>query len=146
MITASPVCLAASSLCINRRLAIIASSRSVMRHENMRLSKFLDIFIGIGIPLLVMGLSYIVQPHRFDILEGFGVQPVIYRCLPAIFLVYIWPVVLSLISAGYGCKSHRFSRSSLQALQSDFSSHVDESYDRCCSLPTVASTLGSTFA
>ncbi|TXT13458.1 hypothetical protein VHUM_00825 [Vanrija humicola] len=118
VLTASPVCLAASSLCINRRLATIASSRSVMRHENMRMSKFLDIFIAIGIPLIVMTLSYIVQPHRFDIVEGVGVQPVIYRCLPAIFLVYIWPVILSLISATYGCIAVRFFVSRRRELRS----------------------------
>ena len=46
-------------------------------------------------------LDYIVQGHRFDILEDVGCWPTIYLSIPAIPLVYIWPLIISLISVPY---------------------------------------------
>lgn len=77
-----------------------------------------DLCIAVGIPVLVMILrefiltsfgvlfsdirpDYVVQGHRFDILEDVGCYPTIYNTLPAYFLVFMWPVVLGCISFVY---------------------------------------------
>ena len=43
-------------------------------------------------------LDYVVQGHRFDILEDIGCYPVIYNTLPAYFLYFLWPVLLGAVS------------------------------------------------
>lgn len=48
--------------------------------------------------------DYIVQPHRFDILEDIGCYASIYNTIPAYFLVFMWPVVLGVISFVYSGK------------------------------------------
>ena len=80
-----------------------------------------DLCISLGIPVLVMilracyvffqllshllitlsPLDFIVQPHRYDILEDIGCQPATYNTLPAYFLVFMWPILLGLISFIY---------------------------------------------
>jgi pheromone a factor receptor len=122
--------LAGSSLCINRRLAAIASCRTVsISQREKRNLVLIDVAIAVGIPALVMILSYIPQPHRFDILEGYGCQNVVWKSLPAVFLVYLWPVVISMISLIYGGRTspippcvNQLIRDSHQASPSDSSS------------------------
>ena len=80
-----------------------------------------DLCISLGIPVLVMilracqvffhhylhllitlsPLDFIVQLHRYDILEDIGCQPATYNTLPAYFLVFMWPILLGLISFIY---------------------------------------------
>lgn len=96
----------ASSLCINRRLAIIATSKQAIVGTNQkRNAPIVDLSIGLGAPIVIMAASYVVQAHRFDIGMGIGCLPVVYPVLPALFLVVMWPLVFSLISAVYGGKS-----------------------------------------
>jgi len=76
-----------------------------------------DICIAAGIPTVIMVLrtlvfnlvnissnprvphvDYIVQGHRFDILEDVGCYPVVYNTLPAYFIYFMWPIVLGAIS------------------------------------------------
>ncbi|KIL55876.1 hypothetical protein M378DRAFT_560049 [Amanita muscaria Koide BX008] len=92
----------ASTLCITRRLYRIANIPVVShtRQEKLR-AVYCDLSVAVGIPVLVMVLHYIVQPHRFDILEGVGCYAVVYNTLPAYFLVFHWPVTLGFISFWY---------------------------------------------
>lgn len=95
--------LAASSLCINRRLAAIASSRSVIQDRKSKTRGIaIDLALGIGLPVFQMVVSYVFQPHRFDIMEGVGPEPLIWPCVGSILLYYSCPVLLYLISAVYG--------------------------------------------
>ncbi|KAL1671814.1 mating pheromone receptor Bbr2 [Schizophyllum commune] len=89
----------ASGLCISRRLYKISSMRSVSitRQDKIR-AICIDISIAVGIPILVMILHVIVQPHRFDILEDVGCYAAIYITLPAYFLFFMWPLVLGAFS------------------------------------------------
>lgn len=97
--------LSAASLCITRRLAGIASSRLVaMNQRQKRIALAVDLAVGLGIPAIVMTLSYIVQPHRFNILEGYGCEFFGYSSIPAFFLYFMWPLLISTVSAVYGCK------------------------------------------
>lgn len=92
----------AASLCINRRLYHIASIQavSVSRGEKRR-----DILVDTGIcvvfPIVYIALQYIVQGHRYDILEDLGCQPALYNTLPTYFISYMWPILIGLVSAVY---------------------------------------------
>ncbi|KAI0789239.1 STE3-like pheromone receptor [Abortiporus biennis] len=92
----------ASSLCINRRLYKIATVQAVTisRRERQR-AIFIDLAIAGGIPILVMALHYIVQGHRFNIIEDIGCNPAIFNTPPAYPLVFIWPVALGCVSFVY---------------------------------------------
>lgn len=48
-----------------------------------------------------MSPDYIVQGHRFNILEDIGCVPEIYNTPPAYPLVFMWPVLLGCISFVY---------------------------------------------
>lgn len=99
----------AAGLCISRRLYKIAVIKSVtVTREDKRRAVMVDLAITVGIPALVMALHYVVQGHRFDILEDIGCWPSIYNSIPAYFLVYMWPTLL-------GCVSFIFSALTLRA-------------------------------
>jgi pheromone a factor receptor len=49
-----------------------------------------------------MALHYIVQGHRFDIIEDIGCQYTVYWSWPAFVLIYLPPLVVSLIGCIYG--------------------------------------------
>lgn len=101
------VAIPAASLCINRRLYIIASVRTVtVSKAEKRRAIMVDLAIGLGIPLLEMILQYIVQGHRFNIFEDVGCYPVTWNTTPAYPLVFCWPVAIGLVSAVYCCESH----------------------------------------
>ncbi|KAH9856258.1 STE3-domain-containing protein [Lenzites betulinus] len=92
----------ASTLCINRRLYAITSVRSVsVTREDKRRAVIVDLCISIGLPVLVMSLHYIVQGHRFNIMEGVGCLPEIYNTPPAYPLVFMWPVLIGCVSFVY---------------------------------------------
>lgn len=65
--------------------------------------------------LRAFATAYIVQGHRFNILEEIGCYPAIYNTLPAYFLVDWWPIVLGLISAVY-CSEYSFRSSWLSMI------------------------------
>ncbi|KAI6095666.1 pheromone A receptor-domain-containing protein [Pisolithus sp. B1] len=99
----------AAGLCISRRLYKIAVIKTVaVTREDKRRSVMVDLGITIGLPVMVMALHYVVQGHRFDILEDVGCWPSIYNTIPAYFLVFMWPTLL-------GCVSFVFSALNLRA-------------------------------
>ncbi|KAH9039138.1 STE3-domain-containing protein [Lactarius pseudohatsudake] len=60
-------------LVINRRLFKIVSSTSVFKAPaEKRRALFVDLAIGLGIPLIQMPLQLVVEGHRFDIFEDIG--------------------------------------------------------------------------
>ncbi|KAL0952925.1 hypothetical protein HGRIS_007139 [Hohenbuehelia grisea] len=92
----------ASALCISRRLYSIASAKTAsITRQDKRRAVIVDLCIALGIPVLIMILHVVVQPHRFDILEDIGCYAVIYNTLPAYFLYFMWPVVLGSVSFVY---------------------------------------------
>ncbi|KAJ3759519.1 pheromone receptor [Lentinula raphanica] len=102
LIGAAGVGIPASTLCITRRLYRITSTRtvSITRDDKKRLI-YEDLAISAGLPLLVMLLHMIVQPHRFNILEEYGCSLPTYNTLPAYFLYYMWPILLGMVSFVY---------------------------------------------
>lgn len=98
----------ASTLCISRRLHTIATVQNVsISRSDKRRTVIIDLCIAVGIPFLVMALHYVVQPHRYDILEDIGCYAAIYNTIPAYFLVFMWPVLLGLISFVYSALTFR---------------------------------------
>ncbi|KAI5828257.1 pheromone B alpha 1 receptor [Schizophyllum commune Tattone D] len=93
----------ASSLCIIRRLYYIAKVRAVSktRAEKMR-AILVDALICVLFPLVYIALQYIVQGHRFNILENIGCYPAVTNTPVTYVVSYVWPVLLGLISATYG--------------------------------------------
>ncbi|KAH9943676.1 putative fungal pheromone GPCR, STE3-type [Amylocystis lapponica] len=98
----------AASLCINRRLYKISSVSAVtVDRKEKRQAVLEDIGIGLGVPILVMILHYVVQGHRFNILEDVGCTPDIYNTPPAYPLVFMWPILLGCISFVYAALTLR---------------------------------------
>ncbi|KAI0776716.1 pheromone A receptor-domain-containing protein [Trametes elegans] len=92
----------ASTLCINRRLYAITSVRSVsVTRDDKRRAVIIDLCISIGLPVLVMALHYVVQGHRFNIMEGAGCLPEIYNTPPSYPLVFMWPPLIGCVSFVY---------------------------------------------
>ncbi|KAK7680871.1 hypothetical protein QCA50_016181 [Cerrena zonata] len=92
----------AASLCINRRLYVIASVQTVsISRDEKRRAVLIDTLICVLFPIIVVALSYIVQGHRFNILEDIGCATAIYNTLLAYFLWTWWPLVIGVISAIY---------------------------------------------
>ncbi|KAF7372712.1 STE3-like pheromone receptor [Mycena sanguinolenta] len=96
------VAIPASSLCINRRLYKIASCQTVsVTQAEKRRAVLVDLAIGLGIPLLQMPLQFIVQGHRFNIVENIGCYPTTYNVAIAYPLSYLWPNIINIISGCY---------------------------------------------
>ncbi|EJF59107.1 fungal pheromone STE3G-protein-coupled receptor, partial [Dichomitus squalens LYAD-421 SS1] len=101
-IVAVAVALPAASLCIQRRLYNIASIKFVsITYAEKRRGVFIDLLIGVGIPLLQIVFQYIVSGHRFDIYEGIGCYVYTYNTALAYPFSFLWPLVISLVSACY---------------------------------------------
>lgn len=61
-----------------------------------------DISSGSGIlDLSLPFLDYIVQGHRYDLIEDYGCRPTTYFSIPAIFIVWLPPILLSVAAIVY---------------------------------------------
>ncbi|KAF4611600.1 hypothetical protein D9613_004065 [Agrocybe pediades] len=96
------VAIPAASLCINRRLYKIATcNKATITYAEKKRAVLIDLSIGLGLPLLQMILQIIVQGHRYDIWEDIGCLPTTVNTPPAYPLSFVWPNVISLVSAVY---------------------------------------------
>ncbi|KAJ7807360.1 STE3-domain-containing protein [Mycena olivaceomarginata] len=96
------VALPAASLCINRRLYQIATVRTVViTRADKRRAVLIDSLICGLFPSVYVALQYIVQGHRFNIMEDLGCLPDIYNTIPSYFISMMWPLVIGLVSAVY---------------------------------------------
>ncbi|KAG8215487.1 STE3-domain-containing protein [Butyriboletus roseoflavus] len=108
LIIGGAVAIPAASLCINRRLYQIASVQSVTKtRAQKRRDIMIDLAIGLGIPLLEMILHVVVQSHRFLLLEEFGCLPFTWNTPLAYPLVWVWPIVIGLVSGSYCIRTIR---------------------------------------
>ncbi|KAI0317113.1 pheromone A receptor-domain-containing protein [Amylostereum chailletii] len=96
----------ACSLAISRRLYNIVCLRTMGAQSNRekRNQLLLDLFIGLGFPVLVMGpFYYIVQSYRFEIIEEVGCGSTLIASGLTVVLVNSWPIVFPLISVVFYC-------------------------------------------
>jgi len=95
----------AASLVIIRRLYHIRVDSVKMVNlttAEKRRAVYVDLAIGMGIPVAGMILHYIPQGHRFNILEDLGCWPHTHNDWVAYVLVFIPPILIGLVSAVYG--------------------------------------------
>ncbi|KAF8647127.1 hypothetical protein AX16_006958 [Volvariella volvacea WC 439] len=134
----------ASLLCITRRLYHIACVKTVTTTRKCRRRDIqIDLAIGLGIPILMMPLHYIVQGHRFDIFEDFGCRPHIFNTPPAYPLMMGVPLALCLISSIYSVLCFKEFYKQRLNLQASFGSLTPSRYYRLMAM-TGANLLIST--
>ncbi|KAI0059694.1 STE3-domain-containing protein [Artomyces pyxidatus] len=107
IIIAENVAIPAATLCITRRLHLIISNATGTTTMNMRREAIIDLCIGVGLPILNVSLSYIVQGHRYNILEQVGCWPALYNTGATYGLVWSWPIIIGVISGCYGALALR---------------------------------------
>ncbi|KAG1853501.1 GPCR fungal pheromone mating factor [Suillus subluteus] len=106
IIIGSTFALPAACLCICIHLERVASvKRAQTSLGDKRIRQVFELSMCFGLPMVFMGLHYIVQGHRFDIIEEYGCRPTTYVSIPAIFLIWIPPLTLSVIALGFACSS-----------------------------------------
>ncbi|KAF5393307.1 hypothetical protein D9757_000484 [Collybiopsis confluens] len=102
IIIACNVGLTASTLAISRQLYDISKvSGASKTPQEKRRDMIINSIIAFGLPVLVMGLHFIVQPRRFDIFEQVGCQPATFNTLAAYLLFFMWPILIGLCSLVY---------------------------------------------
>lgn len=57
-----------------------------------------------------LSTEYVVQGHRFNILEDVGCYPALYNTLLTYFISGMWPIIMGAVSAIYGSTSRFFFR------------------------------------
>ncbi|KAJ7453830.1 Rcb2.42 [Mycena latifolia] len=96
--TGLPTC----CLCLCIHLERIASVRQVRTTpEQKRRRMIFDLLMCWGLPCITMALHYIVQGHRYDLVEDFGCRAAIYVSLASIFLVWLPPIIIVLLTLGF---------------------------------------------
>ncbi|EGN92608.1 hypothetical protein SERLA73DRAFT_65462, partial [Serpula lacrymans var. lacrymans S7.3] len=94
--------LPAACLCVCIHLEQVASVRQARTtSDEKRRRQIFEALMCFGLPLLFMGLHYIVQGHRFDIIEEYGCRPTTYVSIPAVFIIWVPPLLLSVLSLGF---------------------------------------------
>ncbi|KAK7046036.1 hypothetical protein VNI00_007031 [Paramarasmius palmivorus] len=96
LIIGANIALPAACLCVCIHLERVASTRvaSVTSLDRRRRTIF-ELSMCVLLPIVYMGLHFIVQGHRFDIIEDYGCRPTTYYSIPSIFLVWVPPLILS---------------------------------------------------
>ncbi|KAH7924990.1 fungal pheromone STE3G-protein-coupled receptor [Leucogyrophana mollusca] len=94
--------LPSACLCVCIHLERVASVRQAQTtHSDKRRRQIFEAIMCFGLPILFMGLHYIVQGHRFDIIEEYGCRPTTYVSIPAVFLIWVPPLLLATLSLGF---------------------------------------------
>ncbi|KAI0350979.1 fungal pheromone STE3G-protein-coupled receptor [Trametes cingulata] len=102
IIIGAGMALPAACMCISIHLAQVASvSRVQSSRADKRRRQLIELVLCFGVPLLWMGLHYTVQGHRFDIIEDYGCRPNTYISIPAIFLIWVPPLIFSAVTFVY---------------------------------------------
>ncbi|KIM42058.1 hypothetical protein M413DRAFT_445229 [Hebeloma cylindrosporum] len=111
--------LPSACLCVCVHLEQVSSVRLARTNiSDKRRRQYFEAFMCIGLPLIFMALHYVVQGHRFDIIEDYGCRPTTYFSIPAIFIVWIPPILLAigaLVYAGLALRHFMMRRLSFAA-------------------------------
>jgi hypothetical protein len=66
-------------------------------------SRVVDLAICLLLPVLIMGLVYLVMPFRYGIVQNQGCRVPMTKSWAAIFIMLLWPPLISLIASLYVC-------------------------------------------
>ncbi|KZV72297.1 STE3-domain-containing protein [Peniophora sp. CONT] len=103
---AAAVGIPAASFCISRRIFAISCVRSTgITHKDKVRDVVIDLCIAFVFPLVCIIFQYVVQGHRFDIIEDAGCFSVTVNVVPAYVLVYMWPLIIGCASFALSCMS-----------------------------------------
>ncbi|KAH9837844.1 putative fungal pheromone GPCR, STE3-type [Rhodofomes roseus] len=98
----SNVALPAACFALCMHLERIASARAVRITEaDKRRQIWVDSVLCFGVPAVYIGLYYVVQGHRFDLVETIGCRPETYVSIPEFFLIRFPPIFFSLGASVY---------------------------------------------
>ncbi|KAI0944378.1 hypothetical protein AcW1_002108 [Taiwanofungus camphoratus] len=96
----SNISLAAANMCVCIHLEQVSSGRLVMiTRSHKRRRQIFEAIMCYLVPVVWMALHYIVQGHRFDIIEGYGCRPTTHVSIPAIFLIWFPSLLMSVIAS-----------------------------------------------
>ncbi|KAJ6602981.1 GPCR fungal pheromone mating factor [Mycena sp. CBHHK59/15] len=96
----SNISLPASIFCLCIHLERVSSVRQVRTTPTQkRRRQIFDCIFCFGLPIIYMALHYVVQGHRFDIVEDFGCRPATYVSLASVFI--LWVPLLALSAASF---------------------------------------------
>ncbi|KAF8601912.1 fungal pheromone STE3G-protein-coupled receptor [Ceratobasidium sp. AG-I] len=142
LVIGGSVGITAASLCINRRLYNIATIKNVaMTRSSRRREIIIDLLLGIALPVLVMALHYVVQGHRYDIIEDVGCWPATYNTLLAVPMILMWPIIIGIASFVYaGLSIRAFLETRRQFSQVLSNSHSGINISRYFRLMALSST------
>nr|AYF56464.1 pheromone receptor [Coriolopsis trogii] len=93
------IALPAACMCVCIHLEQVASVRQALTTlAQKRRRQIMEAIMCYLVPVIWMGLHYIVQGHRFDIIEEFGCRPSVYVSIPAIFLMWVPSLIMSFVA------------------------------------------------
>ncbi|EGN92606.1 hypothetical protein SERLA73DRAFT_127332 [Serpula lacrymans var. lacrymans S7.3] len=96
--TALPI----ATMCVCKHLELVSSTRRVSLDSRDKKRRIIfDSIMCFGLPLIFMALHYVVQGHRFDIIENFGCQPATYYSIPGVMIVWVPPLFFSVATLVY---------------------------------------------
>ena len=116
--------LPAACLCVCMHLERVASIRQVCTTKSdKRRRQIVEAILCFGLPIIWMAIreqfffvfqlkyliddfsDYIVQGHRFDIIEEYGCRPATYVSVPAVFLIWVPPLALAATTCVFASKT-----------------------------------------
>ncbi|KAJ6451995.1 pheromone receptor Rcb2 B43 [Mycena vitilis] len=125
LIIGSNFALPAACLCICIHLEQVSSVRSARTTvADKKRRQIFEALMCFALPVVFMALHYVVQGHRFDIIEEYGCRPATYLSVAALFIVWIPPIILALaalVFAGLALRHFMLRRIS-------FAAHLDASH------------------
>ncbi|KAJ7323222.1 GPCR fungal pheromone mating factor [Mycena albidolilacea] len=125
LIVGSNFALPAACLCICIHLEQVSSVRTVrVTPTDKKRRQIFEACMCLGLPVVFMALDYVVQGHRFDIVEDYGCRPATYFSIASIFIIWVPPLVMataSLIFAGLALR-HFIQR------RITFAAHLDSNH------------------
>ncbi|KAG6860871.1 hypothetical protein C0995_006551 [Termitomyces sp. Mi166 len=95
LLLGATVALPGAFLSIACRLELVSSMRPISREHKSQISPvMLEFILCYVVPLFYMGLHFIVQDHRFDLVEDYGCSASIHPSAVGLTLMWLPPILL----------------------------------------------------
>lgn len=107
-----------SDICILALLArVMGPKTKLVTHRERRIRNIIDCVLSIGVPLVLMALSVLWMPYRFDLSKNLGCIMTVVNVWPIWAFYAIWPTILSFVGCLLAGESHPFYRRELLRLK-----------------------------